>query len=139
MPLYEFKCSKCRLIFEQSASMKQAPSELNCPSCNSVSVRHYASMNFSFKGGKPTTFDIDYIVGREAEKGWKAMESRLDDKNKLRKQSNENFIVKAGDDFKPSTVVDKQLNREIHNSKINFLENVDAKALHKQVIKKEVV
>lgn len=134
MPLYEFRCSGCRTVFEKSASMKNPPTEANCPSCDAMSLRYYSSMNFSFKGGKPTTFDIDYIVGRESEKRWKNVEDRLAVKNELRKKDKENFILNVSGDYVSSDAEVKNTNREILNTNMKPIDSFDS--LKKETINK---
>lgn len=136
MPLYEFKCTQCRTVFEKSASMKEAPSEASCPSCNTMSLRHYSAVNFAFKGGKPTTYDIDYIVGREAEKGREVIQARLDEKNKLRKSSNENFILNVDGTYSPSTPDTKEINKQLMNKDIVYPEKVNRKFIKKEILSK---
>jgi len=52
MALYVFKCNKCSGLFEEEHSMKDAPSNANCPSCSGVCERYYGfAPSVIFKGG----------------------------------------------------------------------------------------
>jgi putative FmdB family regulatory protein len=48
--MYEFKCHDCEIIIEEEHSMKDAPSETECPSCHETVGRFYGNMNFILKG-----------------------------------------------------------------------------------------
>lgn len=51
MPIYEFKCEDCRLIFEKKASMKRAPKSAKCPECTKKVNRNFeAPPPVIFKG-----------------------------------------------------------------------------------------
>ena len=39
MPLYEYKCPKCELRFEQLRSMSQCDEDAQCPQCHSSAQR----------------------------------------------------------------------------------------------------
>ena len=116
MILYEFKCSACSLVFEKWTSKEKASEGFDCPSCQSVSVRHFGSMNFSFSGGKPTENNIDMLIGREAEKKWEIVNASLAERQKIRKESKENFLVSPErGEYRPSTPTEKEANRQIIN------------------------
>jgi len=50
MPNYEFICRDCKIIIDETHSMKDAPVETICPECNIIIPRYYSSMNFICKG-----------------------------------------------------------------------------------------
>tara|TARA_R100000008_G_C3535261_1_gene141621 strand:- start:298 stop:747 length:450 start_codon:yes stop_codon:yes gene_type:complete len=50
MPIYDFVCYDCKLIFEKEYSMKKAPSRSKCPECNKLSSRDYQEIAIHFKG-----------------------------------------------------------------------------------------
>ena len=51
MPTYNFRCDKCKALFDKQASMADAPSKAKCPHCRTICGRHYGEMNFILKGG----------------------------------------------------------------------------------------
>lgn len=117
MILYEFKCTSCSLVFEDWTTKEKSSEGLSCPACKSHSGRHYGAMNFSFSGGKPTENNIDMLIGREAEKKWALVNSSLAERQKIRKESNENFLVSPiRGEYRPSTPSEKESNRQIINA-----------------------
>ena len=116
MILYDFKCSSCALVFEEWTTKEKSSEGLKCPSCKSLANRYYNSMSFSFSGGKPTENNIDMIVGREAEKKWALVNASLAERQKMRKESKENFLVSPErGEYRPSNPHEKESNRQILN------------------------
>lgn len=55
MPIYEYRCTQCRHVFETYQSVGEpAP---NCPQCGSPSRKVYASVGLIFKGSGFHTTD----------------------------------------------------------------------------------
>jgi putative FmdB family regulatory protein len=51
MTLYEFKCEKCKTLWEKEAPMLKAPKRAKCPKCKKQRERYYSSSpNLHFKG-----------------------------------------------------------------------------------------
>jgi len=50
MPIYDFVCHECKLLFEKEHSMLKAPSRSRCPECNKLSSRNYQEIAVHFKG-----------------------------------------------------------------------------------------
>ena len=50
MPIYDFVCHECKVIFEREHSMKTAPARSRCPDCNKLSSRDYQDIAIHFKG-----------------------------------------------------------------------------------------
>jgi len=50
LPTYEFKCRDCDIIICEEHSMKDAPSETECPECSNAVERFYGGLNFVLKG-----------------------------------------------------------------------------------------
>ena len=49
MPLHEYKCRKCRHVFERIQKFSDKP-EANCPKCNSAAERQLSAPAVHFKG-----------------------------------------------------------------------------------------
>lgn len=110
MPLYEYKCSSCRLVFEGREEIKNAEKDSSCPRCQSASPRHYGStVSFSFAGGAPTKDSIDMAVGRASEKRWEEVNRKLAERQKIRAASKENFLMSPDrNTFRASTSEEKE-------------------------------
>jgi len=50
MPIYDFVCHECKLLFDKEYSMKNAPSRSRCPQCKKLSSRDYQEIAVHFKG-----------------------------------------------------------------------------------------
>lgn len=117
MPLYEYKCASCRLIFEDRQEIKNADKEGSCPRCKAASPRHYGHMAFSFAGGAPTKDSVDQAVGRASEKKWEEVNRKLAQRQKVRAESKENFLMSADrDTFRASTPEEKETVRTTINA-----------------------
>jgi putative FmdB family regulatory protein len=99
MPIYEYKCSSCNLLFETIVNLKEVADTSACKSCGKPAKRKQvpSSFGFSFKGGNPSEGRADMIVGRTAMEGWEAHHKRQDKKNKIRAKAGEKFVVRNTD------------------------------------------
>lgn len=43
MPMYEYRCAECGLIYEQLKRMSEADTDLICPNCKSEEVQRMVS------------------------------------------------------------------------------------------------
>lgn len=50
MPMYDFICHECKVLFEKKYSMVKAPSKSKCPECGKLSNRDYQEIAVHFKG-----------------------------------------------------------------------------------------
>ena len=49
MPIYEYRCPKCRLVFERSwQDMNSIPAIRLCPDCGEPSPKIYSNFSFGF-------------------------------------------------------------------------------------------
>jgi putative FmdB family regulatory protein len=64
VPLYEYKCPKCRHVFERIQKFSDKP-EANCPKCDIEAERQLSAPAVHFKGG-----------------GWYITDSRKDKKDR---------------------------------------------------------
>lgn len=55
MPMYEYRCQECGLLYEQLRRMSEADTSLQCPHCGSLKVERQVSAcsfaGFSSGGG----------------------------------------------------------------------------------------
>jgi putative FmdB family regulatory protein len=51
MPIYEFKCSNCSIIFEQFVTLSHYSDKVKCPKCGSDEVKKQMSSFSSFTSG----------------------------------------------------------------------------------------
>lgn len=117
MILYEFKCEKCRLRFEGWADKGKASDGIPCPSCKAVSQRHFGTMNFSFSGGKPTENNIDMLIGRESEKKWGSVNEDVSQRQKVRAETKEKFLMQIDrDTYRASTKEERESVRTTLNT-----------------------
>lgn len=83
MPMYEFKCPSCDLIFEKLIRKTEVKSH-SCPACDAEAPKKLAGFGFQFASGKvpgntgvdSLDYDVDKAVGRDAEKRWEAVKDR---------------------------------------------------------------
>lgn len=52
MPIYEFRCQRCKEHFEQLTSINYDPASITCPVCKETNPQRLVS-TFGFKGSKP--------------------------------------------------------------------------------------
>ena len=116
MLLYEYKCPECFLRFENWADMKDDKNP-PCPSCKTASPRHYGQMSYSFKGGSPTKESFDTRIGRESELRREEIAAQVAERNKIRKEANESFLVTNGaGEYRASTPAEKESTRQALNA-----------------------
>lgn len=60
MPIYEFECSKCRIIFEKLAPMGSTGEGLTCPECGGSQLRKCIS---TFYGRSSDGHGASHSVG----------------------------------------------------------------------------
>ncbi len=110
MPVYEYHCLKCRIIFEElimsRSDIDMYSNEHECSRCSSVCKRVPSASNFQFKGlseGDPTRLgnsgihDLDYpsldkAIGRSANRKWKEYGVRKEEHDRVRRESGSNTI-----------------------------------------------
>jgi len=131
MPVYSFKCSNCTLTFEKI--LKPLVEEVTCPSCNGFAIK-LPPKNVLGKMGEVTSMpkDIDLAVGADSDKKWEEYEERKSIKDKVRKETNSDWISRDLDgEYAPLTVVkDKSIvtgeeARNIRNEMWNEIKNPD--------------
>jgi len=83
MPMYEFQCPDCSLLFEKLIRTKDEDT-MPCPSCKGEATKKLSGFGFKFGSGQTpgnTGVDsldrsIDKTVGRDAEVRWEAIKDR---------------------------------------------------------------
>lgn len=89
MPIYEYDCDDCGLRFDALVPMRDSDVLPSCKSCKGRKVRKLvsaASFTFAHKpvgGPRPQNtgvhsidYNIDRVIGRDAEQKWKVIEER---------------------------------------------------------------
>lgn len=97
MPLLEFSCSKCLLLFE--ARVKRGHGDTHpCKQCGSEAQRKLvvrtAATSSSKKELNP---NLDRVIGRDAQKRWEEYKVRLEAKQSLAKSNPNSTVVKDKD------------------------------------------
>ncbi len=105
MPVYEYHCLKCKMIFEElilfKSDISKYSKEHGCGKCGSICKRVPSASNFQFKGlseGDPTNqgnsgiHDLDYpsldkAIGRSANRKWKAYSKKKEEHDRVRRES----------------------------------------------------
>ena len=87
MPLYEYKCRKCRHVFEKILKFSDNP-EADCPKCGSEAERQLSAPAVHFKG-------TGWYVTDYARKGKKDSDSETKDADSSKKTSSDKS--KSGD------------------------------------------
>lgn len=55
MPIYEYRCQDCELVFEVLRSIKDSDSPIDCTNCHSTNTNRVQSTCFSkVSGGSPS-------------------------------------------------------------------------------------
>lgn len=106
MPIYSFRCSQCSLKFEKSLKPDYS-GEVQCPSCSNPSNK-LPPQNVVGKVGEVTSIpkEIDLKVGSDSEKRWGEYEERKSIKEKIRKETNSDWISRDLDGgYSPLSVV----------------------------------
>lgn len=104
MPLYEYNCAQCDMVFESLAYKGEDFTKADCPSCKSVSLKLEvpSSFGFSLSGGSGTE-SIDMSIGRASETGWEHVNARTAEKNKVRQKEGAKLLTKVGSEYLPAT------------------------------------
>lgn len=90
MPMYDYYCESCALVFEKMTSAKSSEALKPCPSCGGSCAKkfspgsgHVFDNNLTHEGLVPqntgvSSLDVDFdrIVGRDAEARYKVYEER---------------------------------------------------------------
>jgi putative FmdB family regulatory protein len=88
MPVYEYQCYECGLLFEKNVPRRDRKKEVPCPSCKSgVSQIPPSSLSYSFgmtpTGAEPqntgvSRFDhsVDRIIGADSARRWETVHHR---------------------------------------------------------------
>lgn len=110
MPVYEYSCNNCEIIFEElflsSKEARKHTEKYPCPECGSDADRVPSATNFQFKGtaeGDPTkrgnsgVHDLDYptldkAIGRSANRKWKEYHREKAARDKARRALGTNTI-----------------------------------------------
>jgi len=69
MPLYEYKCSECNLVFEELVKSAEGSESMPCVKCGKNAVRQISAVASSVKNGSPNE-TVDVTIGRAAERRW---------------------------------------------------------------------
>lgn len=69
MPLYEYKCTKCNLRFEELKNSKENSDIMPCRKCGETSEKQMSSFAPVMAGGSSVE-PVDMKIGREANKRW---------------------------------------------------------------------
>jgi len=115
MPVYEYSCDSCEIIFEHLfLNLKEAREFADhraCPECGHIAERVPSAASFSFKGvaeGDPTrsgnsgVHDLDYpsldkAIGRSANRKWKKYHADKAQRDKARRELGTNSITTDSD------------------------------------------
>jgi len=117
MPIYDYRCESCAVIFEQflsTSQVKEYESGYPCPQCSSLCKKEsvYAvSSKFGGESGNSGFHDVDYptldkAVGRDSAKRWAKISEDQSVRNKIRKENNTNSITMTDKGFEPTTQSD---------------------------------
>ena len=105
MPVYEYHCLKCMMIFEElilfKSDISKYSNEHECGKCKSMCKRVPSASNFQFKGlsegdpsrkGNSGIHDLDYpsldkAIGRSSNRKWKAYGKMNEQHNRVRRES----------------------------------------------------
>ena len=104
MPIYEFKCEDCDIVYEEQKSYDDF--ESNCPSCNKTARKIMSAASFSVNG--TTNRKLDSLVGEVSEKRWMQIE---ENKNKRIKNNFGNVTEKEAkikDSQRIKNIISKQ-------------------------------
>jgi putative FmdB family regulatory protein len=112
MPLYEYRCSKCGLRFEELKSSKESSAVVPCQKCGKDSVRQISAFAPVVTGGSANE-PVDMKIGREANKRWQ----RYHDNQSKRHDGKElkNFELPKAKDGKFMPVMGLGEKKEIKN------------------------
>ena len=96
MPLYDYQCNECGLLFEKTVPFSDRENTQKCKNCGSQAEPQISrDVSFSFNpniGNKPTppntgisAYDhqVDRAIGKSAEFGWSMQEKRAEQKRQL--------------------------------------------------------
>jgi putative FmdB family regulatory protein len=75
MPLFEYRCDGCNLLFEELVKQNESAETKPCPSCGKVSNKQMSSFAPVIAGGGAAE-NIDMTIGREADKRWQTYHDR---------------------------------------------------------------
>ena len=97
MPIYEFQCGSCGLRFEKLYKAVSDVGEIDCE-CGASAKKQMSAVSFSFShvpvgGPRPQNtgvhsidYNMDQVIGRDAEMRWKAIEERKAHKEKVSRE-----------------------------------------------------
>lgn len=115
MILHEFKCTKCNLVFENWADQKQKEEGVPCKRCKAVSFKKFSATPSIWKNGQPSPTGTDKIIGLRALKANEFVNKRVEEKNKIRKESNLNFVNRIDNNFVSSSIETKNQIKQVMN------------------------
>ena len=113
MPIFEYYCEKCEIIFEDTLTLKSEIEEFReshpCPQCNELAVRDkVTTLNFKFAAppgptagtgvhGQSGVHDLDYprldkAVGRSADLKWANFSRQKAARDQIRRQAGTNSL-----------------------------------------------
>ena len=75
MPLFEYKCEKCGLKFEELIAQNREALIVACRSCGGEAIKQVSSFSSAVKGGTANE-TVDLSIGREANKRWQNYHDR---------------------------------------------------------------
>ena len=105
MPMYSFKCPNCSLRFEK-AMKSNFDGQVNCPTCSGLSAK-LPPQNVMGRVSEITSLpkEIDLKVGADSDKKWVEYEDRKSQKEKIRKETESDWISRDLDgEYTPLTV-----------------------------------
>ena len=75
MPIYEFRCTDCNLLFDVLVKQGEKAETQPCPSCTKASSRQMSTFAAVVSGGGSNETP-DMSIGRTADKRWQAYHDR---------------------------------------------------------------
>lgn len=128
MPIYEWICHDCKILWERECALGKAPSRTRCPECKKLSERNFDNINVSW--GDDTDFHTHrQRIKKVNEKGWdktaadrflnrevKNTKDRLNDSSFRYKEANINW-GKMAEDGLVKEVQGEERNKIIENRK----------------------
>lgn len=75
MPIYEYRCSDCNLLFDVLVKQNENAETRPCPTCKKASARQMSTFASVISGGSSNETP-DMSIGREADKRWQSYHDR---------------------------------------------------------------
>jgi hypothetical protein len=91
MPIYEYNCENCMIIWESEARIGKAPKKIKCKQCKAKCERYFCEINFSFGddgcGGAANKGAMDFYTVKQRYRKFAAKGFDKDSANKFLKRS----------------------------------------------------